>query len=54
VSERRPELPKALDDVLATGMSKDPDERQATAGGLVVEMLGAMNMPAPDCLAEAA
>src|SRR5689334_6656808 len=54
VSERRPELPKALDDVLATGMSKDPDERQATAGGLVVEMLGAMDMPAPSCLAEAA
>src|SRR3954468_1798897 len=54
VSERRPELPKALDDVLATGMSKDPDERQATAGGLVVEMLGALDMPAPSCLAEAA
>jgi serine/threonine-protein kinase len=54
VSERRPELPKALDDVLAAGMSKDPDERQATAGGLVVEMLGALDMPAPACLAEAA
>ena len=54
VSERRPELPKAVDDVLATGMAKDPDERQASAGGLVVEMLEAMNMPAPSCLAEAA
>jgi serine/threonine-protein kinase len=54
VSERRPELPKALDDVLAAGMAKDPDERQASAGGLVVEMLDAMGMPAPSCLAEAA
>ena len=54
VSERRPELPKALDDVLAVGMAKDPDDRQASAGGLVVEMLDAMDMPAPSCLAEAA
>ena len=54
VSARRPELPKALDDVLATGMAKDPDDRQASAGGLVVEMLDAMGMPAPSCLAEAA
>jgi serine/threonine protein kinase len=54
VSERRPELPKALDDVLATGMAKDPDDRQASAGSLVVEMLDAMDMPAPSCLAEAA
>src|SRR3954465_9272554 len=38
VSERRPELPKRLDDVLATGMAKDPDDRQASAGGLVVAM----------------
>src|SRR3954470_22852183 len=54
VRERRPELPKALDDVLAAGMAKDPDDRQASAGGLVVEMLDAMDMPAPSCLAEAA
>jgi len=54
VSERRPELPKRLDDVLATGMAKDPDDRQASAGGLVVEMLAALGMPAPACLAEAA
>jgi serine/threonine-protein kinase len=54
VSARRPELPKALDDVLAVGMAKDPDDRQASAGGLVVEMLDAMNLPAPSCLAEAA
>ncbi len=54
VRERRPELPAALDDVLATGMAKDPDERQASAGALVVEMLGALGRPAPACLAEAA
>jgi len=54
VRERRPELPAALDDVLATGMAKDPDERQSSAGALVVEMLGALGRPAPACLAEAA
>ncbi len=54
VRERRPELPAALDDVLATGMAKDPDERQTSAGALVVEMLGALGRPAPACLAEAA
>ncbi len=54
VRARRPELPAALDDVLATGMAKDPDERQASAGALVVEMLGALGRPAPACLAEAA
>src|SRR4051794_21385334 len=54
VSERRPELPKALDVVLANGMSKDPDDRQASAGGLVVEMAAALGLPAPSCLAEAA
>jgi serine/threonine-protein kinase len=52
--ERRPELPAALDDVLATGMAKDPDERQVSAGALVVEMLGALGRPAPAFLAEAA
>ncbi len=54
VNERRPELPKALDDVLATGLAKDPDDRQPTAGTLVVEMLGALGRPAPACLAPAA
>jgi serine/threonine protein kinase len=54
VSARRPELPKALDDVLATGMAKDPDDRQPSAGALVLDMLGALGMPAPVCLQSAA
>ena len=54
VRERRPELPKALDDVLATGMAKDPDDRQTSAGGLVLEMLEALGRPVPACLAQAA
>jgi serine/threonine-protein kinase len=54
VRERRPELPHALDEVLAIGMAKDPDDRQTSAGSLVVDMLGALGKPAPACLAQAA
>jgi serine/threonine-protein kinase len=54
VRARRPELPPALDDVLAIGMAKDPDDRQPSAGRLVVEMLGALGRPAPAWLASAA
>jgi serine/threonine protein kinase len=54
VRERRPELPHALDEVLAIGMAKDPDDRQASAGSLVIDMLGALGKPAPACLAQAA
>ena len=54
VHERRPELPHALDEVLAIGMAKDPDDRQASAGTLVVDMLGALGRPAPACLVQAA
>ena len=54
VRARRPELPRALDAVLATGMAKDPGDRQASAGALVVEMLEALGRPLPACLAQAA
>ena len=45
VHARRPELPRALDAVLATGMSKDPSDRQSSAGLLVAEMLEALGRP---------
>ena len=35
VSDLRPELPAALDDVFATALAKDPDDRYSTAGELV-------------------
>jgi serine/threonine-protein kinase len=54
VRARRPELPRALDGVLAGGMAKDPADRPASAGSLVVEMAGALGRPAPACLAQAA
>jgi serine/threonine kinase PknH len=54
VRARRPELPRALDAVLIAGMAKDPDDRQPSAGALVVEMLEALGRPAPACLAQAA
>jgi serine/threonine protein kinase len=50
VHERRTALPPALDDVIAAGMAKDPDERPTTAGALVMDMLRALDMPAPACL----
>jgi serine/threonine-protein kinase len=45
VSERRAELPAALDDVIAFGMAKKPDERPASAGELVVELRRALDRP---------
>jgi serine/threonine kinase PknH len=54
VSERRPELPRALDAVLAAGLAKDADDRPPSAGTLVSEMLTALGRPTPACLAPAA
>ena len=48
VSERRRELPAALDDVIAFGMAKRPDERPASAGALVADMLRALGEPEPE------
>jgi serine/threonine protein kinase len=47
VSARRPELPAALDDVIAAGMAKDPDDRPPTARALLTEMLRALGRPVP-------
>src|SRR3954468_914187 len=53
VSDRRTALPQSLDDVIAAGMAKDPDERPSSAGALVIDMLRALDMPAPACLTTA-
>lgn len=47
VSERRPELPAALDDVIAAGMAKSADDRPATAGTLIADMLRALDRAQP-------
>ncbi|MGZ8635142.1 MAG: serine/threonine-protein kinase [Solirubrobacteraceae bacterium] len=47
VSARRPELPAALDAVIAAGMAKQPDDRPATAGTLIADMLRALDRPQP-------
>ncbi|HEU0024207.1 MAG TPA: protein kinase, partial [Thermoleophilaceae bacterium] len=38
LTEQRPELPAAIDDVLARALSKTPDERQRSAGVMVREV----------------
>jgi serine/threonine protein kinase len=47
ISAKRPELPAALDDVIALGMAKDPDDRPPTARALLTEMLRALGRPVP-------
>jgi serine/threonine-protein kinase len=41
-SERRPELPQAIDGVIARGLAKDPTERPASASLLIAEAIDAM------------
>jgi serine/threonine protein kinase len=53
VSARRPELPEALDDVIAAGMAKYPADRPASARALVADMLRALTRPEPVPLAAA-
>jgi serine/threonine protein kinase len=47
LADRRPELPKALDEVIAAGMAKDPDDRPPTARVLLSEMMRALGRPVP-------
>ena len=47
VSERRPDLPPALDEVIAQGMAKDPWSRPSLAGELVQSASRALSASAP-------
>jgi serine/threonine-protein kinase len=42
-SRRRPELPRALDEVFEKALSKDPGERPASAAALVSQLSGALD-----------
>src|SRR4029453_1103712 len=42
VTERRPELPEAIDHVVARGMAKKSEERYATAGAMIDDARGAL------------
>jgi serine/threonine protein kinase len=45
--ERRPEVSEALDAVIRRALSKDPAERQQSAGEFAIEAAGAINVSAP-------
>jgi serine/threonine protein kinase len=51
VSEHRPDLPAALDEVISRGMAKDPQARPATATKLITEAARALATASPDALA---
>lgn len=42
VTDLRPELPEALDDVVATALAKEPDDRYASCGELVAALRAAL------------
>ena len=47
LSDFRPELPQAFDDVFATALAKSPEERYATCGDLVAAARAALRGEAP-------
>ena len=45
LTEKRPDLPAAIDEVIAKGMAKQPDARYATASELIAAAAEALGMP---------